>query len=92
MTAWKRREESNYGETIENLDDVALDDIAGTHELWVKAGRTLLGLWVPHDQPVNANRPPSEWEDVWDEGGDHVHYALEVRDKAFDGLCEELDS
>ncbi|HET7323705.1 MAG TPA: VOC family protein, partial [Halococcus sp.] len=90
VTAWKRREESNYGETIADLDDVDLDEIKGTHEIWVKAGRTLLGLWLPHDLPENAERPPTEWNDVWDEGGEHVHYALEVCDGEFESLREEL--
>lgn len=91
-TAWKRREDSNYGETIENLDEVRLDDIKGTHEIWVKAGTTLLGFWLPHDQPENAARPPSEWTDVWGEGGEHVHYALEVNDEDFGRIGDELNS
>jgi catechol 2,3-dioxygenase-like lactoylglutathione lyase family enzyme len=90
VTAWKSREESNYGETIADLDEVRLDDIKGTHELWVKAGTTLLGLWLPHDHPENAERPPSEWTDVWDEGGEHVHYALEVCDEDIKQLRDEL--
>lgn len=90
VTVWKPRGNSNYGETVENLDEVHLEDVAGTHECWVKAGRTLLGLWLPHELPENARRPPSEWEDVWDVGGAHVHYALEVRNEAFDRLVVEL--
>ena len=91
VTAWKRRQESNYGETIADLDEVDLDDIKGTHEIWVKAGRTLLGLWLPRDLPEDARRSPSTWEDVWDEGGEHVHYALEVSDEDFERLHDELE-
>ena len=89
VTVWRPREESNYGETVENLDEVTIADIEG-HECWVKAGRTLLGLWLPQDLPENADRPPSEWEDVWDVGGKHVHYALEVRNEDFERLEAEL--
>ena len=56
----------------------------------MKAGTTLLGFWLPRDHPENARRPPSTWEDVWDEGGEHVHYALEVSDEDFERLGDEL--
>ncbi|WP_343750033.1 VOC family protein [Halococcus dombrowskii] len=91
VTAWEYREDSNYGRTIENLNEVRLDDIKGTHEIWMKAGTTLLGLWLPRNQPENAARPPSEWTDVWDEGGEHVHYAFEVREAEFGRFVDELN-
>ena len=92
VTAWKRREESNYGKTIDDIDEITLEDIKGTHEIWVKAGKTLLGLWLPRDQPENAHRPPSEWRGVWDQGGEHVHYALEVNNDDFEKILNELSS
>lgn len=90
VTVWQPRDESNYGRTVEGLAEVRLDDIKGAHECWVKAGRTLLGLWLPQDLPENARRPPSAWTDVWDVGGEHVHYALEVHNEDFERLEAEL--
>lgn len=91
VTAWAAREDSNYGEPVADVGELDVEDVKGDNEVWVKAGSTLVGLWLPREQADEADRPPDEWDDVWDRGGRHVHYALEVPTADFDAVRAELE-
>lgn len=60
-------------------------------------GTTRLGLWLPRDftekQQKQKGKPVSQWEGFFDEGGIHVHFALQITEanilKAIEILKEE---
>ena len=73
---------------------------ASEDEIWATwiyvGGNTRLGLWLPrefsNEDKSQKAQPVTQWPDsaLYDEGGDHVHFALYVDDDDFDIAYEFL--
>ncbi|WP_323174632.1 VOC family protein [Natrialba sp. PRR66] len=73
--------------------------VSGT-KIWATwiyvGGNTRLGLWLPREfsdeDKKHKAQPVSDWPDsaLYDEGGDHVHFALYVDESEFDSAYEFL--
>ncbi|WP_161524769.1 VOC family protein [Alteribacter lacisalsi] len=70
-------------------------DGEGEGAVWLYAGgNARLGLWLPRvfsDRGLEEkDRPVSEWDGLYDEGGVHVHFALLISSENFDSALEVL--
>ncbi|WP_248906607.1 VOC family protein [Halocatena marina] len=60
-------------------------------------GNTRLGLWLPRDFTTSdlkqKEQPVSSWPAtaLYDEGGEHVHFALDVDDADFETAREQIE-
>ena len=69
-----------------------------TEHIWATwlyvGGVSRLGLWLPRkfneDQLNEKKKPISEWQGLFDEGGRHVHLALNVSHFGFDDAVSKL--
>jgi catechol 2,3-dioxygenase-like lactoylglutathione lyase family enzyme len=57
-------------------------------------GNTRLGLWLPRNfsekKQEIKNKPISQWEGLYDEGGIHVHFALYIKPSNFKQAVQTL--
>ena len=81
-------------------DDGQFTGSAAGDEIWATwiyvGGNTRLGLWLPREfsdeDKKQKAQPVTQWPDsaLYDEGGDHVHFALYVDDSEFSPAYEFL--
>lgn len=88
---------------LEQWNDTEAPDLNVTDEstvwaTWVYVGgNTRLGLWLSRefteDELKQKQQPISSWSDatLYDEGGEHVHFALHVDDADFETAREQIE-